>query len=219
MSWSKTVSQEGYYVSWYNMCDDRKLTFCGGGEFYYEMVQKPSDKTSDKVFHQQFQLGVSLKKAKNIPDPSSRRYLQLIFRGAGKGKDLPQSQTLKLTTGLPSNIAVEFNLPSYFLPLLLESTYLTGLWINNIFPLCFMLQEELIPVSDPSEWCSELLVECTGDILITKGIPVHCLWEAGRGRRIETHVLQMLTNDYTPDTGPGILPGIILIWTATCQAI
>lgn len=63
---------------------------------------------------------VSLKKKENPPTTNQNntgRYLQPVFGGAGRGKELPESQTLRLTTGLPSAIAVEFTLPAYLLPL------------------------------------------------------------------------------------------------------
>lgn len=57
------------------------------------------------------------KKPPTTNQNNSGRYLQPIFGGAGKGKELPRSQILRLTTGLPSAIAVEFTLPAYLLPL------------------------------------------------------------------------------------------------------
>lgn len=56
-------------------------------------------------------------KKEKKPKPDTGRCLQPIFSGAGKGKELLQSQTLRLTTGLSSNITVEFTLPTSLLPL------------------------------------------------------------------------------------------------------
>lgn len=129
------------------------------------------------------------KKPPTTNQNNSGRYLQPIFGGAGKGKELPRSQILRLTTGLPSAIAVEFTLPAYLLPLqvpylvlalLLERADITGLWTKNIFALCFLLQEEQILGSDPSGWWSKLLAKPTGDILVKGGKTVCSHWESGK---------------------------------------
>lgn len=74
-------------------------------------------KVAKQGFHQQ----LHLKKTGKNPQQQTKTIVEdacsLYSVVRGEGKELPQSQILRLTTGLPSGIAVEFSLPAYLLPL------------------------------------------------------------------------------------------------------
>lgn len=68
--------------------------------------------------------------------------------------------------------------PCPCLPLLLENAYITGLWTKSVFALCFLLQEEQMPGSDPFGWWSELLARAYRRHTAKRGITIRALWES-----------------------------------------